>query len=151
MKKVTCVHHILILLLLVTTTLFSCSNKRKKIRLHARDTTSADLAGKWILTDSSASKMNHNTSLADSLKITKLSLAADHSAQVYAIDSSRQAPASAGQWQYQMLPDSASPASIVVLTRKNGHDTIRLSVIQIEESGDTVLKDEHAYSYRKAR
>lgn len=139
------------LILAVCLALTGCGNKRKKIRLHARDTTSWNVSGSWILTDSSTAKMKQDSKLPDSLRITKLALNADHSASLYPVDSNSQKKPLSGQWEFQKHTGDSAVSSTILLTRKNGGDTIRLNVVYDEAVGDTLLHDRHSFSYHRSR
>ncbi|WP_374165560.1 hypothetical protein [Arcticibacter sp. MXS-1] len=151
MNRTTPIIKISVLILAVCLALTGCGNKRKKIRLHARDTTGWNVSGSWILTDSSTAKMKKDSILPDSLRITKLALNADHSARLYPVDSNAQKKPLSGQWEFQKHAEAPGVSSIILLTRKNAGDTIRLNVVYDEAVGDTLLHDRHSFSYHKSR
>lgn len=152
----------LLALSLLVYALAGCSHKKGKIRLYARDTTSSALLGHWVLTDSSAAKMNTTATVPGPYKITGMVLNDNHSASIYCTDSSAgKEKAGAWQWKEQKNNEDSSynaeespdtgGSTLLLITLDKETDTIPLKIIRDQKNGDTLLFIPHFFSYQKHR
>ncbi|PWG79985.1 hypothetical protein [Pararcticibacter amylolyticus] len=153
MKNITVFIKKLSLYILIPGLLFSGCGNKKKIRLRLPDSSALRLSGRWVLTDTSAAKMNgSNSGIRRPDKITRLDLNANHSANIYRNDS---LDVHKTNWQIMSArgkeEGSATSSSlpVILITGEGSRDTLSLSIIADQQAGDTILTIPNHFSYRK--